>query len=358
MTISWLLMAAHVPAGGQRGGMVRYVVEFAKAVSLMPEVELNVIAAPDALDFWEQIVGDPARIHTMTAVPTATQAWLERRGLGSRALKQSFDVVHGAKHILPATAKGARLLTVHDFLPLDRPDDFGRLKRRLLPGPYLSSIREADALVCVSEATRDRLSSYVPEARSRAHVVPLAGGALAALAPMPVASLQDRRFALVVGDASARKNLRFLVGLWPAVTARHPDCELAIVGPPSWTSGEGDQPDPPGVSRLGFLSDEQLAWAYRQAQVVLCPSVLEGFGLPAREALDLGARLITSEDPALCEVSGSGALHVCANDSGLWLEAICEALETAPGSAPSVTIRSWLDVATETVGVMRDVLGS
>jgi hypothetical protein len=67
MTISWLLMAAHVPAGGQRGGMVRYVVEFAKAISTHPDVELHVVADPAATAFWQPIVGDTSRIHPMTS---------------------------------------------------------------------------------------------------------------------------------------------------------------------------------------------------------------------------------------------------------------------------------------------------
>ena len=356
MTISWLLMAAHVPAGGQRGGMVRYVVEFAKAISTHPDVELHVVADPAATAFWQPIVGDTSRIHPMTSAPTAAQALMERRGMGSAAFRERFDVVHGAKHVLPSHPRGSGLLTVHDFLPLDRPGDFGRLKLRLLPGPYLASIREASALVCVSEATRDRLSSYVPEARGNAHVVPLAGGTLVSVSTQEVPDLRGKRFALVVGDDSARKNLRFLVDLWPAVTAEHPDAVLAIVGPPSWKDEE-QHPDPPGVQRLGFLPDEQLAWAYRHASVVLCPSVLEGFGLPAREALDLGARLITSEDPALCEVSGDRAQHIRAAEPAPWVAAIAASLARPSDAATEVrSVRQWRDVADETVEVMARVL--
>lgn len=356
MTISWLLMAAHVPADGQRGGMVRYVVQFARAISTHPEVELHVVADPAAAGFWEPIVGDPQRIHPMRPAPAAAQALLERRGLGSPAFSQPFDVVHGAKHILPRHPRGAGLLTVHDFLPLDRPGDFGRLKRQLLPGPYLDSIRGASALVCVSEATRDRLSCYVPEARPKAHVVPLAGGTLVGVAGEPVAQLADIPFALVVGDDSARKNLHLLVELWPSVTQRHPEAVLVIVGPPSWKD-ERTRPDPRGVRRLGFLSDAELAWAYRNARVVLCPSVLEGFGLPAREALDLGAQVITSEDPALCEVSGSGAVHVAATDAQRWTAAIAAAFDAPkPPDEASRSVRQWQDVAGETVEVMQRVL--
>lgn len=357
MTISWLLLAAHVPAEGQRGGMVRYVVEVAKGLAVHPDVDLHVVSAPQAQGFWESIVAMPERVHPMSSVPTAAQAWLERRGLGCAAFKRNYDVVHGAKHILPTHPRGAGVLTVHDFLPLDRPGDFGRAKRALLPGPYLASIAEADALICVSAATRDRLASYVPEAIDRAHVVPLAGSVLSEVSPEPVPRLSERSFALVVGDDSARKNLRFLTHLWPDVARRHADAILAIVGPPTWKDDGSQGPEDPGVQRLGFLPDAQLAWAYRNATVVLCPSVLEGFGLPAREALDLGARLITSDDPALCEVSGSAAQHLRAADPESWIEAISAAFAEPAKAPPEVaSLRTWADVANETVRVVADAL--
>ena len=354
MSMSWLLMAAHVPPHGQRGGMVRYVVEIAKGLMAQPDLELHVVSDPAAAAFWEELLGDPARIHTMVAAPSAAQAFLERRALGCSAFRRRFDVVHGAKHILPRHARGSALLTVHDFLPLDRPGDFGRLKRRLLPAPYLASIDVADALVCVSEATRDRLTCYAPHARERAHVIPLAGSSLIGSQPKPVADLVGADFALVVGDASARKNLSMLIDLWPQVVRQVPSARLAIVGPPGWKDPVRPSARA-GVQHLGFLSDGHLTWSYANARVVLCPSVLEGFGLPAREALDLGASVITSEDPALCEAGPMP--HVYASDPAAWVRSITRAFERGPGHvARTPAMRTWSDVAVETAEVMRSVL--
>lgn len=359
MTLSWLLMAAHVPPDGQRGGMVRYVAEVGKALAAHPDVELSVVAGRGAEAFWEPVVGSPARVYPMAAAPTAGQGWLERRGLGSPAFKRTFDVVHGAKHLLPRKAKGLGLLTIHDFLPLDRPGDFTVLKRHLLPHPYLESIAQAQALVCVSNATRDRLLSYAPSAGPRSHVVPLAGSTLRHVVPESVQRIAGKRFALVVGDASARKNLDFVIDIWPEVVARVPGATLVIVGPPAWKQDLSVTGLDSGVMPLGFLSDAQLAWCYRQAQVVLCPSVLEGFGLPAREAVELGAPLITSEDPALCEVSGDAGVHAYANDPQAWVAAIVIMLQTG---RPHVELpahpRTWGDVANETVEVARNALGA
>lgn len=359
MRPTWLLLASHVPADGRGGGMVRYAVELARALVESDAVELHVVADPGAQSFWESIVAAPGQIHPMVRAPVVVRSLLERRGLGSPAFGRSFDVVHGTKHLLPAMGGGTSVLTVHDFLPMDRPGDFGVLKRTFLPGAYLSSIQRADVLLCVSEATRDRLISYVPEARSRAHVVPLAGTSLHAEEPEAVPELEGRRFALVVGDDSARKNVSFVKDLWPEVSSRHPGSVLALVGPAAWKPEQRADSVAQDVVRPGYLSQGQLAWAYRNASVVLCPSRLEGFGLPAREAVDLRVPVITSEDPALCEVSGQDATHLPTRDRDAWIRAICSSLDQQPETdRGGMPVRTWDDVAHQTLEVVTGVFDS
>lgn len=361
MTLRWLLLASHVPAGAARGGMVRYTVELAHGLAAHPDVELHVLANAQAVDYWAALVG-PDRTHAIGAVPVgsvpvAAVSLLERYGIGSRAFRESFDVVQGTKHLVPRSTSAVRVLTVHDLLPLDRPGDFGLAKRVLLPGPYLASARDADVLVCISEATRDRLLSYVPEVAARARVVPLANtsAGLSDVTPQPVAELAGP-FALVVGDPSRRKNLPLVVDAWPAVRERVPEARLAVVGPPGWgqasvSSGGVD----PGVLMLGRVDDEALRWCYEQATVVLCPSLLEGFGLPSVEGLMAGTPVITSEDPALCEASGDHAEHVHSLDRVGWVRAIVAAF-TQPRRVDPPPVRTWEDVAEDTVRAARSAL--
>lgn len=356
MSLRWLLLASHVPPGGALGGMVRYTVEMARALAARPDVELEVLSGPEATDFWAQELGDPNRVHAIAGVPVPAQAWLERQGRGSSAFGQDFDVIQGTKHILPKNVSGTGLLTVHDLLPLDRPGDFGMLKRMFLPGPYLASAAEADVLVCISEATRDRLLSYVPEVADRTRLIPLANESegLSEAAPQPIAELEGAPFALVVGDSSPRKNLPLVVNAWSQVRTRVPDARLAVVGPPSWGESQvGSGGLDPGVRMLGRIDDEALRWAYANAHVVLCPSLLEGFGLPSVEGLRAGTPVITSDDPALCEASGAAAQHVSSLEPQQWVDAIVAALQVR-GSAQPPPVRTWQQVAAETVKAVRD----
>ena len=180
-----------------------------------------------------------------------------------------------------------QVLTVHDMVLQDMPHDFGLAKRLLLRAPYAGSIRDADVLVCVSEATRARLVVRAPSVDTRISVVPLAvSGDLLQAAPRPVRTLVDKAFALVVGDSSPRKNLAMLVGIWDQVCARVPGAVLAIAGPPSWAgSSHGESFErlvqTGDVVPLGHVPDNELRWCYENAVIALCPSLLEGFGLPA-----------------------------------------------------------------------------
>jgi glycosyltransferase involved in cell wall biosynthesis len=378
-TLRWLLLATHVPPSGAGGGMIRYAVELGRALQRRHDIELHVLACPESAPALGAVLGVPeTRVHVLPGgVLTASARQRLARGAEVFASLDTFDVVHGTKHLLPARASGVRVLTVHDLLPLDRPGDFGRAKRLLLPRSYLRSLRDADVLVCVSAATRERLLVHVPEVRDRAEVVPLAmasslldahGGASAAL--------EARRFALVVGDASPRKNLRFVSRLWPAVRRRHPDLLLAVAGPAGWGVDDGlHELDAlvaeGGALRLGHIDDATLRWAYEHAAVVLCPSRLEGFGLPALEAVTFGAPLVRSTDPALAEASAGAGRAVALDDPLGWVDAIDAAVRAgraapaataaaggsaagAPGDALAPRVpRGWDDVADATVALAR-----
>lgn len=352
--LRYLLMADHVPAEGG-GGMVRVVVELARALADRDDVELHLTVAADGAGGRLDGLVPADRMHRRPGGPVGLRSVRERWTRWLRDLPP-MDVVHGAKHLLPADAAGAlRVLTVHDMLFLDRPGDFPAAKRLLLRRPYLASIRDADVLACVSAATRTRLLDYAPEVADRAVVVPLATpDTLRAVSPTPVAELAGATFALAVGDANPRKNLRLAVDTWPAVRAHRPDARLVLVGPRDWTAPDRgrhfDRLVAQGaVLHLGPVDDGTLRWCYEYAAAVLCPSAFEGFGLPVVEALRFGAPLVCSDDPAQAEAAGGAGRVVPVQDPHAWADAVVAALGTprrVPEHGPG---RSWAEAAGEIV---------
>lgn len=347
-------MAGHVPPDTRGGGIVRYTVELARALGRRDDVDLHLLTSPAAAGPLVDLVGGRDRVSPLPALPEAVLPAYERFALGHR-LGSSFEVVQGAKHLLPRGVTARTALTVHDLLLFDRPGDYPLAKRLLLGRHYAASLRQADALVCVSAATRDRLLRWDPRLASRATVVPqTTSPRLLESEPVPVPTLVGRPFALVVGDASKRKNLSVVVAAWSDVIRRHPDAVLALVGPPAW-GVESYGPHHAHLLSAGNLvqltgiDDGTLRWCYENCAVALAPSLVEGFGLPAVEALDLGAPLVTSLDPALVEVSGPHAEHLPADDVAAWAEAASRRLGGSGRRQARRPTRSWDDVAAETV---------
>ena len=73
---------------------------------------------------------------------------------------------------------------------------------------------------------------------------------------------------------------------------------------------------------LGEVADSELPALYSGALACAYPSLYEGFGLPVLEAMQCGALVIASRDPAILEVSGDAAVHVDAEDTPALAEAM------------------------------------
>ncbi len=131
----------------------------------------------------------------------------------------------------------------------------------------------------------------------------------------PQPSTPAKPYLLYVGAIEPRKNLPLLVAAWSELRRTH-DVDLVLVG----HLHPDAPPIPPDLLR-GELPDSDLPALYSNALAVCYPSSYEGFGLPVLEAMACGATVITSNDPAIVEVSGDAAIHLDP-DPRQWLEAL------------------------------------
>jgi glycosyltransferase involved in cell wall biosynthesis len=214
-------------------------------------------------------------------------------------------------------------------------------------------------LVAVSEATSARLARLDPSFRSKTVIASngLSVELISASAVPPI-DKPSRRFALVVGDLSPRKNVSLLTEIWDQVTARTDGLQLVAVGPDGWRGAQTRR----GLEKLARqghaiwaqqVGDEQLRWYYEHATVVLVPTFEEGFGLPVAEALALGAPVIASTDDALVEVARGRAIHIPPDDPAAWVEAIVSAA-TRPAPPPQPpSFPTWREHAGRTIEAYR-----
>lgn len=236
--------------------------------------------------------------------------------------------------------KATRIVTVHDVLPLTHPQFFPDGDRTTL-SRVLDDIRSNCVAHCVSEYTRKQLIQLVPEAAERSFTAPLAAN-LRRFHPSDattVAELQARlslgeRYILCVGTLDRRKNLELAVRAFDQVRAVRSDVQLVLTGAPTRPALPLDEVLEPypharsGCVVTGFVSDGDLPALYSGAQLVLYPSLAEGFGLPALEAMACGTPVLASNRTSLPEVVGDSGLTLDVDDPGRWSTAILELLES------------------------------
>jgi glycosyltransferase involved in cell wall biosynthesis len=166
-----------------------------------------------------------------------------------------------------------------------------------------------------------------------------------AITPARVAAARHRyalprRFVLAVGAHRPHKNYPVLMRAMAAVP---PDVSLVIVGclDPAFRS-----PVPRLIAELGLenrvvlvpaVDDEWLPAVYRAASAFALPSLAEGFGLPALEAMAAGIPLVASAIPVLTEVCAGAATLVPPTDPAAWAGALRAALARGPEVAGLVT---------------------
>lgn len=240
-----------------------------------------------------QLPGD--RRIPMGRLVSASRA--ERRALGHFLYDRNSDVVHRMDLILPPP-RGADVVTLHDVVSWKFSDESAPVRSAAY------ELRAADAVICVSQFTAEEAASLlnvkdpvvIPNGVDQAYfdAQPLDQQSLSTLG-------LRKPFALYAGGSAARKNLRGLAEAWRRVARTRSEWSLALAGPTNPTRTQLFA-SAPRVVHLGRLADELMPPLVASADAVVVPSLYEGFGLPALEAMAAGTPLLSSNRSSLSEV--------------------------------------------------------
>ncbi len=342
MRVAWEVTPLNVPPTG----IGRYILGSLDAMACArPNWDIRAIAVAEQEGIERiraSLAGMPPNV---TLRPTVkSPAWFTRRlatDFGVRSLERfsgDVDAFLDSEWFRPRQKGGMRLAIVYDVIPLLFPEWVSPRTRKA----HLRSLKQvsdrADRIISISEVTKRDLVEHFGIAPERISIAyPGVGEEYLHAAPVAPAVVQGRPYIVVVGTTNARKNLLRMLEAFALVATAHSEVDLVVVG-----AADVDEPaireavDRLGVGdrvhRLGYVSDQELAGIVAAAQLLVFPSLYEGFGMPVVEAMSVGVPVAASANPSLDEACGGAA----ARFDPLDVEAMAASISGVLGDASAV----------------------
>jgi len=303
------------PALRHRTGVGLWVTRLVEALAERQGVEALEITVFSSSWKHRLIAALPARVNGVDRrVPVGLLNWLwhhaEWPAVESLA-SGTFDVVHSPSPLLIPARRAARLITIHDVDFLRHPERGAREIRRDYPVLARAHAHRADGVVVPSAHTGDEVARRLDIPRDRIVVCPNGAPDWPARTRPPATG-----HLLFVGTIAPRKNVDRLLTAYAQVRERRPDA------PPLVLAGQSTPESRQTLARLtrpplaghvrheGYVDEQHLRTLYDEAVLLVLPSLDEGFGIPALEAMTVGVPVIVAARGALPEVVGDAGLLV------------------------------------------------
>lgn len=267
-------------------------------------------------------------------------AW-QRWRLPAAAWRDGADLLHCPANTSPAWRPLPLIVTIHDTIPLDRPQDYPAANCRRFERHIRRAVARAAAIVCPSQFTARRLIDGFHADAARLYVI--AQAASSDMQPAVADAIQavrhryhlTGRYALHLGAAAPRKNTARVIDAWAGLSAaQRADHMLLIVGLDEATLARCREQtaalNAADTVRLhGYVPQSDMPALFSGATCLVYPSLAEGFGLPVLDAFATGTPVLTSNVASLPQVAGDAALLVDPHDTDAIAAGLAELL-TSP----------------------------
>lgn len=222
-----------------------------------------------------------------------------------------FDVVHSPSPLLIPTNGAATIVTIHDVDFFTHPERADSEIHRDYPPLARAHAHRAGAIVVPSLYTRDQVVRRFNISSDRVFVCPNGAPAWPIRSPP-----RSGGHLLFVGSIAPRKNVARLLQAYARLRQEYPAAPQLVLAGQSASDSDRllatlRQPRFAGcVRHEGYVSEDRLRSLYADASAVVLPSLDEGFGIPALEAMTVGVPLVVARRGALPDLVGDAAVLV------------------------------------------------
>jgi glycosyltransferase involved in cell wall biosynthesis len=332
------------PALVQRTGVGEYTHEMARALAalLPPEDTLTLFSSSWKHRLETGRVPGVSIADVRIPVRLLNFVWHRLEWPPVESLAGRFDVAQSMHPLLMPARAAAQVVTVYDLFFLRDPTGTAPEIRRDYTALAASHARRAGAVVVISAYTARAVASELGVDPNRIVLCPPGAPAWPRRsAPAPSGPI------LYIGSSERRKNVPGLLRAYGLLRSRLPDVPgLLLAGRPPEPGSEiqtmiSRPPLAAHVRHLGYVSDDERQRLYREASLLVVPSLDEGFGMPVIEAMTVGVPVVAANRGALPEVSGGAAQLVDPTDEEALAEAIRRTL-VEPAAAQASVERGYL----------------
>lgn len=292
------------------GGVSRYILELSCRIAKKTDVEAKIVSPLYRNQYLRKKENKELTFGAFTDFPKMHRLAKPVNELISEAFLKKFspDVIHLTTFELHKNKSIKTVVTVHDMIPELFGESFKEeVKNRFIKNKKLA-VAKADHIICVSESTRRDLIELLEVDSSKVTVIHHGISTEPAVPFIKRDSFNP--YILYVGARGGYKNFRSFMKAYSLSKIRE-EVKIICFGGGGFSNDEIGLMHELGIlgSEVKHLSgdDRLLCELYRNADLLIYPSIYEGFGLPPLEAMANDCPVVCSNTSSIPEVAGSAA---------------------------------------------------
>ena len=323
-------------AGYRRAGIHQYIAQVLRHLP-WEEGEPTYVVFTQQKNLFEDLPGITAVSSHLSTQNRLLRILWEQVVWPWQTRQHTIGLLHSMAFVTPLLSTCPAVITVYDLSFYHFPERFPTLQRLYLSSQTRRSCRRARRIITISESSRQDVHLFFGVPLRKIDVV--VPGVDPVYQPLPAATVQAfrqkhnlDRFVLHVGTLQPRKNIPVLIEAMARLD--DPELKLVLVGGKGWLYDDiFRQVQAVGLAErvvfTGYVPDDDLPLWYNAAELLVFPSVYEGFGLPVLEAMACGTPVIAANSSSIPEAGGDAGLLFDHDDGETLVEQMTAVLTNA-----------------------------